>query len=151
MMRQFSALPANQVFSLEEVNAMLPELSRVVGEQLDMRQTIESMLDDLAEVTGIRGDVTLRNDDPPDLVRRKKDIARRIDDYHRGWARVEAMGGVLKDAREGLVDFYGRVDERLVWLCWKFGESQCNHYHRLDEGFAARKPIEESSRRSMLN
>ena len=150
MMRQFT-VPANQVFSLEEVNAMLPELSRVVGEQLDMRQKIETMLDDLADVTGVRGDVTLRSDDPPDLVRRKKDIARRIDEYHRGWARVEAMGGVLKDAREGLVDFYGRMDERLVWLCWKFGEDQCRHYHRLDEGFAGRKPIEESRRRALLN
>jgi hypothetical protein len=144
-------VPANQVFSLEEVNAILPELKRIVGEQLDMRQRIESMLDDLAETTGVRGDVTLRSDDPPNVQRRKKEVARRIDEYHRGWTRVEEMGGVLKDPREGLVDFYGRMGERLVWLCWKFGETQCNHYHRLDEGFSGRKRIEESGRRILLN
>src|SRR4029077_3501214 len=106
---------------------------------------------DLADTTGARGDVTLRSDDPPELQRRKKEVARRIDVYHRGWTRVEEMGGVVKDPRIGLVDFYGRVGERLVWLCWKFGEAQCNHYHSLDEGFSARKRIEESGRHLMLN
>jgi hypothetical protein len=150
-MRQSIAVPADQVFSLEEVNALLPELSRVVGEQLDMRQRIESLLDTLAEATSVRGDVTPRPTDSAEVQRQKRDIARRIDEYHRGWARVETMGGVLKDPREGLVDFYGRVAGRLVWLCWKFGEQQCNHYHQLDEGFSARKCIEESGRRILLN
>jgi hypothetical protein len=148
-------VPAQQVFSLEEVNAIIPELTRVVGEQLDMRQRIESMLDELVGASGntssVRGDVKLRDTDSADVKQQKRDVARRIDAYHRGWARVEDMGGVVKDPREGLVDFYGRVGERLVWLCWKFGEAQCNHYHRLDEGFSGRKRIEESGRRIMLN
>jgi len=159
---------AQQIFSLEEVNALVPELTRIVAEQLDMRRRIESMLDGLVEATvdvsvstsesssqtrptTVRGDITLYESDSEEVRRRKREIARRIDEYHRGWARVEAMGGVLKDPREGLVDFYGKVSERLVWLCWRFGETQCNHYHQLDEGFAGRKRIEESGRRAMLN
>ncbi|HEY1959981.1 MAG TPA: DUF2203 domain-containing protein [Polyangiaceae bacterium] len=153
-------MPAQQVFSLEEVNALVPELTRIVGAQLESRDRIESMLDALGEATGARGpavrrgepvDVTPRDDDPPAVRKQKREIARAIDAYHRGWSEVEAMGGVLKDPREGLVDFYGTVAGRLVWLCWKMGETRVNHYHQLDEGFASRKRIEESGRRMMLN
>jgi hypothetical protein len=139
------------VFSLEEVNAIIPELARVVAQQLEMRQKIESLLDTLAGSTGVRGDVTPRPTDSAEVQQQKRDIARSIDSYHRGWARIDEMGGVLKDPREGLVDFYGRVGERLVWLCWKFGETKCDHYHQLDEGFSGRKRIEEQGRNLLLN
>jgi hypothetical protein len=144
-------MPAQQVFSLEEVNALLPELTRIVGKQLELRASIEKMLDDLAEVTGARGDVTPRASDEPDVRRQKRDVARAVDTYQQGWTEVEVLGGVLKDPKEGLVDFYGKVGERLVWLCWKFGETRIDHYHQLDEGFSGRKRIEEAGRRILLN
>ena len=61
------------------------------------------------------------------------------------------MGAVLKDARMGLLDFYGYVDGKLVWLCWKFGEEAVAHYHGLDEGFSRRRPIEALMRQRHLN
>ena len=144
-------MPAQQLFSLEEVNALVPELTRIVGKQLELRASIEKMLDDLAEITGARGDVTPRSEDTPDVRRQKRDVARAVDTYQQGWTEVEVLGGVLKDPKEGLVDFYGKVGERLVWLCWKFGETRIDHYHQLDEGFSGRKRIEESGRRILLN
>ena len=144
-------MPAEQVFSLEEVNALVPELTRVVGRQLDRRARIETLLDELADITGARGDVKVRPSDSSDVRQQKRELARRIDEYHQGWTHVEDMGGVLKDPREGLVDFYGRMGARIVWLCWKFGEKQVNHYHQLDEGFSGRKRIEEPHRRILLN
>jgi len=144
-------MPAQQVFSLEEVNALVPELTRIVGKQLELRASIEKMLDSLAEITGARGDVTPRASDTPDVRRQKREVARAVDTYQQGWSEVEVMGGVLKDPKEGLVDFYGKVGERLVWLCWKFGETRIDHYHQLDEGFSGRKRIEESGRRILLN
>ncbi|HXP70259.1 MAG TPA: DUF2203 family protein, partial [Candidatus Dormibacteraeota bacterium] len=29
-----------------------------------------------------------------------------------------------------------------VYLCWKLGEDRIRFYHRQDEGFAGRKPID---------
>ncbi len=144
-------MPAQQVFSLEAVNSLVPELTRIVRQQLDLRARIETMLDALAEVTGERGEVAPRASDTPDVRKQKRDVARAVDTYQRGWSEVEGLGGVLKDPREGLVDFYGKVGERLVWLCWKFGETRIDHYHQLDEGFSGRRRIEESGRRIMLN
>ena len=69
----------------------------------------------------------------------------------RGGARFEQLGAVIKEPRQGLVDFYGRVDGRLVWLCWKYGEAEVTHYHALDEGFGGRKPIAPDMKRNLLN
>jgi hypothetical protein len=58
---------------------------------------------------------------------------------------LQALGGVTKDLDLGLVDFAGRVDTGLgpevVNLCWKLGEPAVRFWHRLDEGYAQRKPL----------
>ena len=68
-----------------------------------------------------------------------------------GWQRVQKWGGVVKDPQTGLVDFYGRVDGKLVWLCWRYGEDSLSHYHDLEAGFSARRPLTADVRRDLLN
>ena len=60
------------------------------------------------------------------------------------------MGAVVKDPRRGLLDFYGRVDGKLVWLCWQYGEDEVSHYHGLEEGFPGRKEIAHSIKQRLL-
>jgi hypothetical protein len=55
--------------------------------------------------------------------------------------QLMGLGGVLKDLSEGLVDFYGRRDGELVFLCWKLGEPRVAFWHPLDTGFAGRRPL----------
>ena len=54
---------------------------------------------------------------------------------------LTAVGCVLKGFEDGLVDFYGLQEGRLVFLCWRLGEEGVGHWHELDAGFAARRPI----------
>ena len=81
----------------------------------------------------------------------KRELVAALAAYDAGWQAVEAMGAVLKDPRVGLLDFYGEVDGKLVWLCWRYGESECAFYHALSEGFAARRPIGASVKSRLLN
>ena len=55
---------------------------------------------------------------------------------------LEALGGLLRDYEQGSVDFYGEVDGEIVYLCWQRGEHHVQHWHRLDEGFSKRRPIQ---------
>ena len=64
---------------------------------------------------------------------------------------LENLGGVVKDPLRGLVDFYGHVEGQLVWLCWKYGETEVSHYHGLEEGFPGRKAILQAVRERLLN
>jgi hypothetical protein len=140
------------VYTLEAVNALVPRLNLVVGEQLLRRAEIETRLKELAETLGAMPDsIAVEEGDAPRVRALKEELAARVDEYERGWCALEEMGAVLKDPRVGLVDFYGRVDGKLVWLCWKYGEHEVRHYHALDEGFSGRKVIEGSVRARLLN
>lgn len=141
-----------RVFTLEEVNDLVPQLNNVVKRQLERRSEIEALLMRLGRELGdVPERIVLDPADPADVRDLKRDLVRRIEEYRAGWRAIEQMGAVLKDARTGLLDFYGTVDGRLVWLCWKYGEAEVAHYHALEEGFSGRKPIAQSMRYRLLN
>jgi hypothetical protein len=141
-----------QVFTLEAANALLPRLKALIEGQMERRSEIEGRLERLGELLGTVPETLQPGDaDPPAVRDLKRDLTRRVEAYQSVWREVEELGAVLKDPGQGLVDFYGRVDEKLVWFCWRFGEEAVTHYHELDEGFAGRKPIEDTMRRRHLN
>ena len=141
-----------RVFTISEVNALIPDLSDLVGDQLREQSEIEHGLAELTRLSGSTPpSLQAGADDPKHVLKLKRDLRERIERYEAGWARVQTMGGVIKDPRTGLVDFYGRVGEKLVWLCWRYGEDSLSHYHDLETGFAARRPLTENVRRNLLN
>ena len=56
--------------------------------------------------------------------------------------RILETGCVIKDLDIGLLDFPAIIDNQDVYLCWKLGEDRIRFYHRQDEGFAGRKPLD---------
>lgn len=141
-----------RVFTLEAVNALVPELQEKVGTQLERRGEIEQLLARLGRALGDVPDrIVLDPADPLEVREMKRELVRCIETYRAGWRAIEELGAVLKDPRIGLLDFYGNVDGKLVWLCWKYGESEVSHYHALEEGFSARRPIAESIKHRLLN
>jgi hypothetical protein len=140
------------VFTLEAVNSLVPRLRVLVEAQIARRTEIEDRLERLVGILGRMPEtLEVAPEDDAGVRELKGDIAARVDAYRSGWRAVEDLGAVIKDPRVGLVDFYGRVDGKLVWLCWKYGEDRVEHYHGLDEGFAGRKPIEPTLRNRHLN
>ncbi len=141
-----------RVFTLEAVNALVPRLGELVGRQLERRTSIESRLMQLGRELGdVPERIVLDPADPTDVRELKRELVVQIETYRTGWREVEELGAVLKDARLGLLDFYGEVDGKLVWLCWRYGETECSFYHALEEGFSARRPIGTSVRQRLLN
>ncbi len=143
----------SRVFTLEEVNALVPQLQRVVGRQIERRASIEAVLARLGRQLGgeIPERIMVDPADPTDIRELKRELVVQLESYRDGWREVDELGAVLKDPRIGLLDFYGEVDGKLVWLCWKCGEKECTFYHALAEGFSARQPIGPSTKSRLLN
>src|SRR5207248_1457868 len=59
----------------------------------------------------------------------------------RSLLELEDLGVLVKDPGSGLVDFLSYREGELVELCWKLGEAQVEHWHRIGEGFPGRKPL----------
>ncbi len=65
-------------------------------------------------------------------------IARQINAYVE---ELSSVGCVLKGFDDGLVDFYSRLNDRDVYLCWKLGETEIGHWHEIDAGFVGRQKL----------
>ena len=141
-----------RVFTISEVNALIPALSSLVQDQLREQSEIEHGLAELMRLTGAPPR-SLKSSaaDSPEVGRLKGDLRARISRYETGWQRVQTWGGVIKDPQTGLVDFYGRVDGKLVWLCWRYGEDTLGYYHDLTSGYSGRRPLSADVRRKLVN
>ncbi len=140
-----------RIFTVAEANALLPKLNVVLERQMSMLRGIDALAE---EMTALGMDPQLLDADPgstPEREALKARMREQVRAFHAGWREVEATGAVVKDFRLGLVDFYGRRGPDTVWLCWKYGEPAVAHWHPLDTGFTARRPLERFSIPPTLN
>lgn len=137
---------------------MVPRLTELIGAQLELAGRIQTLISELWDHVGEEPeegdtevvDISVNAEDSETVKLLKRRVAKRVRAYRRGWNEVQALGAVVKDTATGLVDFYGRIDDRLVCLCWRYGEDSIDYYHELDDGFVGRKPLGEARNR-MLN
>jgi len=139
----------SRIFTVEEVDALLPELSERVGRLLDRRLRIVEDIAALGALTGQQPpSLESQDDDPPEVAALRRSLQGQIRSYEDGWSAIERFGATVKDPQTGLLDFYGQIDGRLVWLCWRYGETELGWYHDLQAGFAHRRAL---VRRELLN
>jgi len=70
---------------------------------------------------------------PPELER-LVEIAKNLD----------KKGILIKGLDEGLIDFpHMRSNGDEVYLCWRVGESDIHSWHRTQDGFQGRRPLDE--------
>jgi hypothetical protein len=77
-----------------------------------------------------------------DLNAAQAELQQLADETGAAVKELEEIGVVVKDLDLGLLDFPAlRADEE-VELCWHVGEESVEHWHRIGEGYAGRKPID---------
>jgi len=58
--------------------------------------------------------------------------------------QFDKRGIIVKEIGQGLIDFpHIRRNGEEVYLCWKLGEDDIQYWHRIPDGYAGRKAIEE--------
>ncbi len=141
-----------RVFTISEVNALIPVLENLVRDRLREQADIEHGLSELMRLSGsMSPSLDATEHDSSSVARLKHELKRRIRAYEAGWEEIQTMGGVVKDPQIGLVDFYGRVGGKLVWLCWRYGEDKLGYYHELDVGYLGRRAIDSREPAQLLN
>ncbi len=83
---------------------------------------------------------TVRSPEQLALRGRIDDVARQINDF---LLELDQIGCVFKGFEPGLVDFYGKLDGKEIFWCWKQGEDRIDHWHELEVGYAGRQPVPE--------
>jgi hypothetical protein len=62
-------------------------------------------------------------------------------------SEIDSIGVQVKDLDSGLLDFPYLLDDQVVLLCWRMGESSIEHWHTTESGFKDRQPVDERFRR----
>lgn len=137
-----------KTFTLDEAQALLPVAESLLHRAMEAKTAageIEEQLSGLTrrilfsggmhvDVAGVQKQRTILEA----LVQRAKDALQEID----------AIGVQVKDLDSGLLDFPCILEGETVLLCWKRGEPRIGFWHRMEDGFRGRQPIDERFGRS---
>ena len=127
-------------FTPDEANAALVHVRPLVERMVAHRQAHAAALEQQEHLEGrIRGN---GGDIPPASL---ADVAAEIEREGRALARlvdeIAEHGAQVKDVDEGLIDFPALLRGETVLLCWKLGEDEIRYWHRVEDGFAGRRPL----------
>ncbi len=131
----------DQYFSAEEVNVLIPKMEEHFQNFWALRENAQVILQE------IRKKVPDVGEPEPEVIAhqqmRQSQAHFLLEQAKISLDAIMEMGGVIKDLSIGLVDFphYSAEQEEEVFLCWKYGEKKVRHWHNVDEGFGARKPL----------
>jgi len=137
-----------KTFTLDEAQTLLPVLESLLTRAMEAKQAAEELQEEAGAQArrilvsgGLHVDIGAaqkRRMTLDALVQRAKDALEEIND----------SGVQVKDLDTGLLDFPCLLEGETVLLCWKRGESRIGFWHRIEDGFAGRQPIDARFGRS---
>jgi hypothetical protein len=130
-----SGEPEIKLFTVDEANALLPSVRKIVGRIQRSHKTVSRFRD----VAKKAAEAAERGGGGID---QGVQYATSLSELTLALADLEGLGVQLKDFERGLVDFPSLRDGRMVLLCWQMGEGdELEWWHDLDAGFAGRTPL----------
>ncbi len=131
-----------KLFSLTEAERLRVQLEPILIEAMETRRKMEEFeqeLSALAERIQRSGGLQVAYEK---AARTRMERNRLEEEIQSALERIHSTGCVVKDLEMGLLDFPSRINDEEVYLCWRLGEDRIRFYHRQDEGFDGRKPID---------
>jgi hypothetical protein len=130
-----------KLFSLSEAERARRQVEPLLIDAMEGRRKMADLEESMSAIANriqMMGGVTIDYDV---AARLRSDLNQVISKIKDALEQIQATGCIVKDLDSGLVDFPSMIQDEEVYLCWRLGEDRIRFYHRQDEGFAGRKPI----------
>jgi hypothetical protein len=119
-------------FTREEANALLPQLTALLGQLREAKDELtdeeaHEALSEAAPGNGGGGE--------------GRQVGVAFLEVRRLLETVEQSGIVLRDIDRGLIDFPALLEDREIYLCWELGEDEVAYWHDMDAGYGGREPL----------
>ena len=123
-----------KLFTLEEANAMLPEVRKKLVRIQKLYAAVAEMREE-ASAAASASEFGGGMEGGSGYVHSLYEIGKIT-------TEINAAGVQLKDYTRGLIDFPSRRGDRIVLLCWQLGEGdEIEWWHDTEAGFAGRQPL----------
>jgi len=123
-----------KIFTLAEANQLIPQLTQHLTRVKQARITLVRIKDDIKKASA---KATFGGGSPAGVLYIKS-----LEQIGEHLQAIQEMGIHVKDLDMGLCDFPSLLDGRVVFLCWKLGETEIRWWHELNTGYVGRKPLE---------
>lgn len=121
-----------KLFSIEEAQALLPEVKRLWQKIDRARATMRRLAPEAKRASQQHG-----GGGTAFGVKYVSALMSFMDHAQ----EILSLGLEIKDFDKGLCDFPHLRDGRVVYLCWMKGEDDIDWWHDVDAGFAGRQPL----------
>ena len=136
-----------KTFTLDEAQSLLPVLEALLKrarEGKEAAEQVESDLSDLGRRIFLSGGMKV---DIGAVAKQRAELDGHLQRVRESIAEIDSIGVQVKDLETGLLDFPFRLDDQVVLLCWRMGETSIEHWHTVESGFQGRMPVDERFRR----
>lgn len=136
-----------KTFTLDEAQSLLPVLESLLKRAINERrcaQEVEAGLNGLAQRIYLSGGMRI---DSASIAKQRSEMEDHLKQVRDSIAEIDSIGVQVKDLDSGLLDFPCRMDDEIVLLCWRVGETAIEHWHTMDSGFKGRQRVDERFRR----
>ncbi|HZP05525.1 MAG TPA: DUF2203 domain-containing protein [Terracidiphilus sp.] len=136
-----------KTFTLDEAQSLLPVLESLLKRAMEGKQAaeeVESDLSGLAQRIYLSGGMRVN---AASVAKQRSEMEDHLKRVRESIAEIDAIGVQIKDLDTGLLDFPFRLDDEIVLLCWRMGETSIDHWHTVEAGFQGRQPVDERFRR----
>jgi len=136
-----------KTFTLDEAQSLLPVLESLLKRAIDGKhaaEEVENALSDLGRRIYLSGGMRVNL---ADVAQQRAEMESHMERVRESIAEIDSIGVQVKDLDTGLLDFPFRLDEDIVLLCWRMGETSIEHWHTVESGFQGRQPVDERFRR----
>ncbi len=135
-----------KLFTLTEAERLRSEIEPILVQAMESRRKLAPVAERLGELASrisMAGGMLVGYEEAAHLRIEHDHLALSV---RTALEHIESTGCVVKDLDVGLLDFPSVIDDEEVYLCWRLGEDRIRFYHRQDEGFAGRKPLDPRDR-----
>lgn len=136
-----------KTFTLDEAQSILPLVESLLKRAMENKtaaENIEAELNELSRRIHLTGGMKV---DIGSVAVRRGLMEKHVNQARELVTEIDEIGVQIKDLDTGLLDFPCRVDDEIVLLCWKSGETAIEHWHTMESGFKGRQPIDDRFRR----
>jgi hypothetical protein len=132
-----------KTFSLDEAQSLVPVLEVLLRRAIEAKaaaEQLETELEQLGQSIFFSGGMQV---DTGRVARQRSGLRTAVQQVKDAVEEIDSIGVQVKDLETGLLDFPSPLGDEIVLLCWKMGEAKIAYWHRVEDGFQGRRPLDE--------
>ncbi len=131
-------------FAMEEAQKIAVSVAETMKDVFVLNEKIDAVAKDIDNLIDIWGEELFSHKHPDNGFYQENMRIRNetIMKLKMKMDEIQDTGCIVKSIEEGIIDFPSKIGERLIHLCWKYGESGIKYWHATDEDDSKRRPLE---------